>query len=108
MENYSEKKQYENLSAEQNEVLQEVNDLISFKEDDPDRLEKFMSRQKAAMDFEHKMQAEGIEPKDYILFHRIISSTPFDGISEFDTPTKQIEKFIRDFYFEFELKKKQK
>lgn len=108
VENYNENKVYSNLTKEQNEVLQDVNKLLDFNKDDPDRLKKFVSRQKAAMNFEHEMRKEGIELKDYILFHRIIGSTPDSSVSKFDLSGKEIEEFITKFHTEFELNKKQK
>lgn len=102
MENFNGKKEYTNLTPEQNKILQEVNDLLHFDKTREDSLDKFMARQHAAENFKRLLEGEGLEPLDYILWHRAIGSTPQDDISSFDTEDSRIEKFIRNFEREYE------
>ncbi len=101
MESYQGKKEYENLTSEQNEILSEINALLLVDRNAPHALDKFMARQKAAKDFILELEDKGYNPLDYILWHRVIGSTPQDEIEKFDTPEKDIEKFIRDFDYKF-------
>lgn len=98
MENFNEKKEYPNLTPEQNKTLQEINDLLRFDETRNDNTNKFIALQLAARDFQIELRSDDIEPLEYILWHRAIGSTPPDDISQFDTEDKKIEKFIKDFY----------
>jgi hypothetical protein len=107
MENFNEKKEYANLTPEQNKTLQEINDLLNIDETRGDNTEKFFARQLAARDFQIMLRSEDIEPLDYILWHRAIGSTPPHDIAEFDTEDKRIEKFIRDFDKKYEEDKKE-
>ena len=106
MENFNKKKEYANLTPEQNKTLQEINDLLNFDETRKGNADKFFARQLSAKDFQVELRNEGIEPLDYILWHRAIGSTPFDDIAKFDTEDKRIEKFIRDFDKKYEEEKK--
>ena len=108
MESFNAKKEYPNLTAEQNLILQEVNKLLSFDKTRENRLDKFITRQNAARDFKISLEGDGLEPLDYILWHRAIGSTPPDDISQFDTEDRRIEKFIKDFDREYDEKNKEK
>ena len=90
MENFSSKKEYQNLTEDQNKVLQEVNNILR-----PRGVEFFANRQKKCMDYQVELRKKDIEPLNYILWHRVIGSTPQDDIAEFDTPNNDIENFIR-------------
>jgi hypothetical protein len=105
MENFSQKKQYENLNSEQNKILSEINDLLLVSSDVHGSLDKFMARQKAAKDFILELEDKGYNPLDYILWHRVLGSTPQDSVEEFDTPESDIENFVRDFDAKYESKK---
>ena len=87
--NYNEDKEYPDLTPEQNEILKEMNHILSQK-----GLAFFTKRQNGSIELQDELAKRGIKAKDYILFHRAICSTPHNGL-EFDTPEHDIENFIR-------------
>lgn len=92
--NYSENKEYPDLTPEQNKILAEINDILRL--DNRDRcVEVYEKRMPQIVDFMEKFQKKGLDLNDYILGRRLKFSTPEEGIFKFDTPDHEIEKFIR-------------
>ena len=90
VENYSEKKEYSNLTPEQNKILSEINDILVFKD-----LDSWMDRQNKIITFIHIMEDKSITPTNYILGSRMVGGTPEPYVTEFDTKDQDIENFIR-------------
>ncbi len=61
--------------------------------------EEFAEDKRKILDFGKKeLEEKGLNPQDYILWHRLIGSGFHDEEKLFDTPDRKIEKFIKDLY----------
>ncbi len=104
IEDYSdENKYYPNLSPENNKILAEVNVLIAnyIKSLAETRdLKLYGEKQLKIIAFVHELEDKGFSLHNYILGYRIKGGELKPGITELDTPNRDIEKFIRDLYKE--------
>ncbi len=104
MEQGSERKQRpipEGLTKEEIVVWHEVNEIldrygISIKTLSTEKIDEMLKKK---FDFKKELKDKGIEPQEYILWHRVVGSTlPIAGVTKFDTLNHDIENFVRTQY----------
>ena len=91
------------LKPEEVEIWKELNAILESDNVSPvlishERLDEIMER-KSTFTEELKSskdkESNNIIPQNYLLWHRVMGSTPSDNVRIFDTENHDIEKFIR-------------
>ncbi len=96
----------EGLSSEEERIWKEIIDLeLAYVSDsymNKIPAETRFAMQENIVNFGEKLKEEGIDPRRYLLWHKLIgSSVPERKGFEFDLEDHRIEKFIRKLYMEY-------
>lgn len=88
-----EKKEYQILTPDKEEVVNIAKNYFALKSNDENAKEKYSKRVRGFKNFRESV-LKSFDPRQYLLWHEAIGSNG-TGLSEFDTPNRDIEKYIK-------------